>query len=72
MSQKVLLAKTEILPALEAIFPIIQENLEKFVNLGSGWILNDIQTVWIDIANYEQFAGNSYMLLPKELRDKSI
>ena len=67
-----MLDRDEILPALEEIFPISQENLEKFVNLGSGWILNDIQTVWIDIANYKPFAGSSYLVLPEALLQKSV
>ena len=61
-AQEVLLSKNEILQALGNIFPILLEKLEKFVNLGSGWILNDIRTVWIDIANYAPLAGRRYFV----------
>ena len=68
--QHLLLDGNNIIPSLEEMFPILQEHLERFVNLGSGWTLDEIQTVWLDIANYEPLAGNSYLLLPKALRDK--
>ena len=48
----------------------LQERLEKFVNLGSGWVLMHVEIVWIDVAKYEPLSGASYLLLPKELRDK--
>ena len=67
-----MLSKHEVNRTLDFIPPFLQEALEKFVNNGSGWELDNIETVWIDIANYEPFAGSSYMFLPKELREKSV
>ena len=69
--QILLLSEHEIAKALNDIPSFLQERLEKFVNLGSGWVLVQVETVWIDVAKYEPLNGASYLLLPKELRNKN-
>ena len=68
--QLIALSKREVVETLKVVPPFLQEALEKFINNGSGWKLDQVEAVWIDIAAYEPIAGNSYMLLPKELRNK--
>ena len=69
-SQIDLLSGHEIAGLLDGVPSFLQERLEEFLNLGSGWILNKVEVVWIDIAKYQPLSGSSYLLLPKELRDK--
>ena len=36
---------------------------------GSGWIIDKIENIYINIANYDPLAGSSYFPLPPELRN---
>ena len=38
-----------------------------WTGLGSGWIIDKIEDINIDIANYNPLAGSSYIPLPPEL-----
>ena len=38
-----------------------------WTGLGSGWIIDKIEDINIDIANYNPLAGSSHIPLPPEL-----
>ena len=44
--------------------------IENFVQNGSGWILNTLKTLWLDVAKYEPIKGSSYLPLPDSLKNK--
>ena len=39
-----------------------------WINNGSGWNVESIQSQYINISTYRPLSGNSYMDLPAELR----
>ena len=68
--QEALLVTAVIEESLQQAFPVLLESLEKWVNLGSGWTVSTIQTLWVDIVKYEPLKGSSFSLLPKDLQSK--
>ena len=68
--QIVSLSEHEIAEALNGIPSFLQERLEKFVNLRSGWKLKYVEIVRINVAKYQPLNGASYLRLPKKLGDK--
>ena len=62
--QEVILQKSEIKGALNQAFPRIQETLEKWTQRGSGWVVDQVLTLWLDIARYQPLRGGSYIPLP--------
>ena len=38
----------------------------------SGWVVDEIDTIWLDVASYKLFKGGSYIDLPKILKDKKF
>ena len=52
----------------------IENSFEKTINRigqwtseGSGWIIDNVESFYINIANYKPLSGNGYIPLPKEL-----
>ena len=43
-------------------------NFDDWVNEGSGWIPELIESEYINISTYRPLSGNSYVNLPAELR----
>ena len=43
--------------------------VEFYSNKVSGWIIDKIEDIWINIANYDPLAGSSYFPLTPELRN---
>ena len=56
---------------LDEIFSIIIERLEKRVVRGSNWIIDRIESLYLNIANYQPLKGGSYIDLPKVLKSKT-
>ena len=54
---------------LGASYEIMKNILDIWTGFGSGWIIDKIENIYIDIANYEPLAGSSYFPLPPELRN---
>ena len=48
------------------------ELLEKWTKRGSGWVVDRVQTLWLNIANYQPFKGESFIKLPKRFKDKQF
>ena len=62
--QEAILQNSEIKGALNQAFPTIQETLEKWTQRGSGWVVDRVEVLWLDIARYQPLKGGSYITLP--------
>ena len=51
-------------------FSELVARIENFVQNGSGWKLNTLKTLWLDVAKYEPIKGSSYLPLPDSLKNK--
>ena len=68
--QEALLQASEINEDLNKAIPHLLELLEKWTQRGSGWVVDRVQTLWLDIARYQPLRGGSYILLPAAVRPK--
>ena len=50
-------------------FEEIQNLLDIWINEGSGWVLDEIKGLYINISNYEPLLGGSYIPLPEALNN---
>ena len=57
-----------ILFKLEKSFEEILYMIDVWINNGSGWIIELIESQYISISTYRPLSGNSYIDLPVELR----
>ena len=48
----------------------LDKHVDKFTNNGSGWILDNVISLSVNIAKYTPLKGSSYIELPKYLKDK--
>ena len=69
--QETILQKSEIEGALNKATPYILELLEKWTQRGSGWVVDRVETLWLDIARYKPLRGGSYIPLPAEVAKKN-
>ena len=53
---------------LENYFPEILYMIDVWINNGSGWNVESIESQYINISTYRPLAGSSYMDLPVELK----
>ena len=51
------------------LFEEILNLLDIWINEGSGWVINKIERLYINVANYEPLLGGTYILLPKVLNN---
>ena len=68
--QEAALQNSEIDGGLDQAFPAIQETLEKWTQRGSGWVVDQVETLWLDIPRYQPLRGGSYIPLPAAVRNK--
>ena len=68
--QETLLQQSEIGAALHQAFPRSLELLEKWTQRGSGWVVERVETLWLDIARYQPLRGGSYIPLPAAVKNK--
>ena len=40
--------------------------------VGSGWVVDRVELLWLDIASYEPFQGGSYIQLSSALGNKRV
>ena len=52
---------------LNSAYEELKHRLDIWTGLGCGWIIDEIEDINIDIANYHPLAGSSYITLPSEL-----
>ena len=50
-------------------FEEILNLLDIWINEGSGWVIDKIEGLYINISNYEPLLGGSYISLPKALNN---
>ena len=55
--------------SLENAFQEILYRIDNWINEGSGWIVELIESQQINISAYRPISGNSYVKLPAELRN---
>ena len=51
---------------LGTAYEILKHRLSIYSGEGSGWIIDKIEDIWINVANYDPLAGSSYFPLPPE------
>ena len=68
--QEAILQASEINEDLNRAIPYLLELLEKWTQRGSGWVVDRVQTLWLDIARYQPLRGGSYIPLPAAVRAK--
>ena len=68
--QEAILQNSEIEGALNQTFRTIQVTLEKWTQRGSGWVVDRVEVLWLDIARYQPLRGGSYIPLPAAMRLK--
>ena len=51
--QEAAMQNSEIDGTLNQALPAIQETLEKWTQRGSGWVVDQVETIWLDIARYQ-------------------
>ena len=54
--------------SLENVFQEIFYRIDNWINEGSGWIVELIESQYINISTYRPLSGSSYVKLPAELR----
>ena len=70
--QEVILQPSEIDETLDKATPNILELLGKWTQRGSGWVADQVESLWLDIARYQPLRGGSYIPLPVEVKTKKI
>ena len=68
--QGTLLQASEIKEDLNKVIPHLLELLDKWTQRGSGWVVDRVQTLWLDIARYQSLRGGSYIALPADVSSK--
>ena len=68
--QEVITESNAISSSLDHSFQVMQETLERFTHRGSGWSVDGVETLWLDIANYVPLKGGSYIDLPSYYKNK--
>ena len=53
---------------LENVFQEILYRTDNWINKGSGWIIELIESQYINVSTYRPLSGRSYIKLPAELR----
>ena len=54
--------------SLKNAFQEILYRIDNWINEGSGWIVESIESQYINISTYRPLSGSSYVKLPVELR----
>ena len=68
--QIALLQEYEIPQALREAFPGLLRRLEHFTNEGSGWVVNRVTRLWLDVVCYQPLRRGSYPSLPTAVKKK--
>ena len=54
---------------LGTAYETLKHRLSIYSGEGSGWIIDKIEDIWINISNYDPLAGSSYIPLPSKLNN---
>ena len=64
-----ILNKYQIIEALDKAAEEINNKIAVWLTEGSGWIIVEIKSHYVNIVKYQPLRGNSYLPLPEELRN---
>ena len=64
------LQASEINEDLNRAISYFLELLEKWTQRGWGWVVDRVQTLWMDVARYQPLRGGSYLPLPAAVLNK--
>ena len=56
--------------ALPNVHAQLLRKLEQFTRNGSGWVVDNVDTLWLDIARFQPLKGGSYLRLPPKVSAK--
>lgn len=70
--QSTLLQNYELNDSLTENYAKIIEKLERWTQNGSGWIIEQVSTITINVAKYQPLKGGSYIPTPKKLAAKKL
>ena len=65
-----ILSQHDIENAIEEGHQRIDSQIDKWTKEGSGWVVNRVICLYVNIAKYQPLKGSSYIELPKYLKDK--
>jgi hypothetical protein len=51
---------------------MIISRIESFQNLGSNWVIMNIESHYVNIAMYKPLAGSPYMELPEDISNSNV
>ena len=54
---------------LNTSYETLNHRLSIYSSEGSGWIIDKIENIWINISNYDPLVGSSYIPLPSKLNN---
>ena len=67
-SQQTVINSTDFLPSLNMSQQQIMARIGRWMNQGSGYIINSVNDRYINVVKYNPLGGNSYIPLPPELQ----
>ena len=67
-----ILNEYEIIVALDKAAEEINNKIAVWLSEGSGWIIENIRSHFVNIVKYLPFRGNSYIPSPEELRNSMM
>ena len=65
-----ILSQHDIENAIAKAQSAIETNIDKWTREGSGWVVDRVETMYVNIAKYAPLKGSSYIELPKYLKNK--
>ena len=66
----VILQPEDIDEATAKAYSTIEASIDKWTREGSGWVVDRVETMYVNIAKYQPLTGSSYMELPDTLKSK--
>ena len=65
-----ILSQHDIENAIAKAQSAIETNIDKWTKEGSGWVVDRVDTMYVNIAKYQPLTGSSYMELSDTLKNK--
>ena len=66
----VVLSPEDIREGIAKAHSSIEANIDKWTREGSGWVVDCVETMYVNIAKYQPLKGSSYIDLPDYLKNK--
>ena len=71
-SYKTVINNIDIAESLDMSKQEILNKVAQWVSEGSGWLIQSVDTHYLNVVKYQRKSGSSYITLPKELRNKGL